>query len=58
MFNFNKHVSDPMPEGYKTKCNISYQQWDYTNDLLTAPLEMANARHKLLNGVLDFVQMM
>ena len=36
------------PKGYKTSCNISYHQWDYSNDLLEEPLDMVNASHNIV----------
>ena len=35
------------PKGYKTSCNISYRQWDFSNDLLAEPLKMINAYHNI-----------
>ena len=36
------------PKGYKTRCNISYRQWGYSNDLLLKPLEIVNAYHNIV----------
>ena len=39
---------DLFPVGYKTSCNLSYQQWNYSNDLLAEPLKMVNVRHNIM----------
>ncbi|MCL2169455.1 MAG: hypothetical protein FWB74_05450 [Defluviitaleaceae bacterium] len=36
------------PKGYDYKCNISYRQWDYPNELLQEPLETINASHNIV----------
>jgi len=35
------------PKGYRRSCNISYRQWNYSNDLLSMPLKMVNATHNI-----------
>lgn len=39
---------DLFPIGYKTSCNLSYRQWNYSNELLNEPLKMVNVHHNIV----------
>ncbi|MCL2605231.1 MAG: hypothetical protein FWD90_12190 [Defluviitaleaceae bacterium] len=39
---------DLFPKGYSTSCNISYRQWNFSNDLLAEPLKTVNVRHNIV----------
>lgn len=41
------NTSDLFPRGYRTRCNIGYMQWNYSNDLLQEPLRMVNVTHNI-----------
>lgn len=36
------------PKGHSYNCNISYRQWNYSNDLLAEPLKVVNAFHNIV----------
>jgi hypothetical protein len=40
-------VDDLFPKGYAVRCNLSYAQWFYANDLLTKPLKEINVLHNV-----------
>ncbi|MDR0292638.1 MAG: hypothetical protein LBH95_00600 [Oscillospiraceae bacterium] len=42
------NTGDLFPKGYICKCNISYRQWTYSNDLLAEPLKTVNALHNIV----------
>jgi len=40
--------NDLFPKGYTTSCNLSYNQWNYSNELLAEPLKTVNVRHNIV----------
>ena len=41
-------VDDLFPKGYETQCNLSYDQWDFPNELLEKLPERVNVRHNMV----------
>ncbi len=41
-------IGDLFPKGYRTRCNLSYRQWNMPNDMLTEPLNMVNIVHNIV----------
>jgi len=41
------NTDDLFPVGYDIKCNLSYQQWEFSNELLSEPLKKANVLHNI-----------
>lgn len=39
--------NDIFPKGYKTKCNLTYKQWNYPNELLKYPQKTVNINHNI-----------
>jgi hypothetical protein len=40
--------NDLFPKGYNVNCNLGYQQWSFSNNLLTEPLKIVNVLHNIV----------